>query len=326
VARVVLCCAGPLAAAQTQPTAKLPLRSAEPVKHYRIVELPLRPLHIGKAGDIVGRSPAHRAATWSREQGLQELPLVEGFTQAQASAQNSAGQVVGFAFTPNPFRSQAFLYQQGKLSLLPGARSKALAIDDSGAVAGESQVEGKKPTRPVLWSGGAVTDLGSCCGGTAVDVNSQGVVIGNVYDERGKYRAFLWNKTEGSKLLPSESEYSAAVAINDDGHILVQEFEKGLFLFAEGAPVRLTSAKARAIDARGLNRADTVVGTFSLHADTDHAFIWNQHNGFHDLNEFIPANAGWNLEVASGINDRGEIIGWGDHGDEEDVGFLLIPE
>jgi hypothetical protein len=44
-----------------------------------------------------------------------------------------------------------------------------------------------------------------------------------------------------------------------------------------------------------------------------------------DLNALIPPNSAWTLEVASGINDRGEIVGWGDHGGVENAGFILRP-
>jgi hypothetical protein len=34
---------------------------------------------------------------------------------------------------------------------------------------------------------------------------------------------------------------------------------------------------------------------------------------------------GWKLELATGINNRGEIVGKGDTARADDVGFLLLP-
>jgi hypothetical protein len=41
-----------------------------------------------------------------------------------------------------------------------------------------------------------------------------------------------------------------------------------------------------------------------------------------DLNELIPKGAGWQLQCATGLNDRGWIVGWGTHGGKRRA-FLL---
>jgi hypothetical protein len=43
------------------------------------------------------------------------------------------------------------------------------------------------------------------------------------------------------------------------------------------------------------------------------------------LNTLIPRGSGWTLESATGINDRGEIVGRGAPDGHEDGGFLLLP-
>jgi probable HAF family extracellular repeat protein len=42
------------------------------------------------------------------------------------------------------------------------------------------------------------------------------------------------------------------------------------------------------------------------------------------LNTLIPEDADWNLEEASGINDHGQIVGYGLHHGQERA-FLLTP-
>lgn len=54
--------------------------------------------------------------------------------------------------------------------------------------------------------------------------------------------------------------------------------------------------------------------------------MWEETSGFHDLNERIAPGSGWKLEAATGINNRGEIVGWGDYKGKEDEGFLLVPQ
>jgi len=43
-----------------------------------------------------------------------------------------------------------------------------------------------------------------------------------------------------------------------------------------------------------------------------------------DLNDLLSPNSGWVLHVALGINDFGQIVGWGEHNGQT-LGFLLTP-
>ena len=51
------------------------------------------------------------------------------------------------------------------------------------------------------------------------------------------------------------------------------------------------------------------------------AFLYT-HGQMRNLNDMIPSNSGWQLEVANAINDRGDIVGTGDIY-EAMHGFLL---
>ncbi|MCA9438379.1 MAG: hypothetical protein KC978_21520, partial [Candidatus Omnitrophica bacterium] len=54
------------------------------------------------------------------------------------------------------------------------------------------------------------------------------------------------------------------------------------------------------------------------------AIFWEKGRTY-DLNDLIPSDSGWFLEVALDINDQGEIVGWGYNPDGEKRGFLLRP-
>jgi probable HAF family extracellular repeat protein len=43
-----------------------------------------------------------------------------------------------------------------------------------------------------------------------------------------------------------------------------------------------------------------------------------------DLNNLLPPNSGWELTQALGINDKGQIVGYGTH-DGQIRAFLLTP-
>ena len=301
-----------------------PPKPASHQRHYRVLELPLTPLHLNNSGEVTGVSRG-AAAIWSRSTGLRLLEVPQDFEKSEAAAVNQAGDAVGTA-TSGTHRSQAFLWRKGQATALPGEGTKALAVNDAGEVVGESRVAGKKPISPVLWKAGTVVDLGACCGGTATGINNQGQVVGKMYDREGRYQAFLWEQAHGLQRLGSGVP-GAAVAINKAGHVLVEEFDNGTFLYVPGERMtRLQLSEQYPSRALDFNDEDAVVGTFGPFADVERAFIWDTAHGFQDLNDLIPAKSGWKLESAVGVNDRGEIVGVGDHNDEDDQGFLLIPE
>jgi probable HAF family extracellular repeat protein len=84
--------------------------------------------------------------------------------------------------------------------------------------------------------------------------------------------------------------------------------------------------------ANSVNDAGHVVGWSGLDITSAHAFIWRDKNGndnpdpgeMEDLNDLIPANSGWLLQVATGINNAGQIVGVGLFNDELRA-FRLTP-
>ena len=58
---------------------------------------------------------------------------------------------------------------------------------------------------------------------------------------------------------------------------------------------------------------------------TVRAILWQSTNAY-DLNAYIPTNSGWVLDAATGINDKGHIIGQGTRTNELGYrSFLLTP-
>ena len=295
-------------------------------EHYKVVAIPLRPSHINNRGAVAGRTKDHRAASWSEKDGLQAIELPAGFHHAEATDINGGGQVLGTASTADGSRRQSFLYTDNKLTLVDGDGAKATAINASGDLTGEAKLAGRSSTEPVLWRQGKPMGLGACCGGRASALNDRNEVVGEAYDKQGRYQAFVWDEKRGLRMVGPADVYSTAVAINDRGHVVVYGFNEGSSVYRDGTMMAMELSKRWPSQPRAINDCDVVVGSFGSNSDESEAFLWDAKGGFRNLNELIPKDSGWKLEAASSINDRGEIVGWGDHNHEDDAGFLLLPE
>ena len=290
---------------------------------YAVVTLPLRPAAVNDDGQVAGTTAGHRAAVWSAKRGLHELPLPPGFAHSEAVAINGRGHVVGIAFDQGFGNHQPFIFADDVLTLLPGEKARGYGINESNTVSGESLLPGKLRTEPVLWNGKNLRLIPACCGGTAKSINASGQVVGDAYDDEGRYYAYLWSEKSRLERIGPPDRYSSAVAINNRGHVLIQAFP-GVFLYS-GSLLRLSLAPKYPSQARALNECDAIVGSFGPFADADRAFGWDKTTGFQDLNTRIPADAGWKLQAATGINNRGEIVGFGDAKGVDDAGFMLEP-
>jgi probable HAF family extracellular repeat protein len=293
-------------------------------EHYKVIALPFRPSHINESGQVAGTTARKRAALWSETAGLREVELPAGFANAEGISINRAGDLVGVAMNADSSQRQAFSYRDGQLALLAGGQSKPFAISDKDEIVGESTFANKGAGGPVLWKKGTPIDLGACCGGTATGVNNQGTVVGDAYDREGRYHPFLWDSVHGMRRIGTSGEFSSSVAINDAGHVVIESFPH-VFLYKDGKLVPLELSAKYPSHARAINNCDAIVGAVGPFSDAYRAFIWDKTHGFHDLNTLI-ADPGWKLEMATSINDRGEVVGYGDHAGSEDAGFLLVPQ
>ena len=60
-----------------------------------------------------------------------------------------------------------------------------------------------------------------------------------------------------------------------------------------------------------INNSGTVVGFATTRTNVYHAFISSNGGRMKDLNKLIPVRSGWVLGEAAGINDAGQIAGYG---------------
>jgi uncharacterized membrane protein len=291
---------------------------------YSVVELPFLPAVITSSGVVAGTTEAHRAVLWRRGSGLQELSVPEGFHFTEPVAIAKSGDVVLNALDAQGRKRRVFVYSKHSAIALVGNQTSAHEMGASGVIVGEWVPEGTARSDAVYWSDKLPHSIGLCCGGTLKGANEAGDMIGDAYDDQGRYHAFAWNPSHGERRVGPLDRYSSAVAINDAGHILIQVSgeayldEAGTLHHLELSPKFYNSALA-------MNNCDSVVGGYGPDYDHYRAFSWTPTTGFRDLNSLLPANSGWTLASATAINDRGEIVGRGVfHRDER--GFLLIPQ
>lgn len=264
------------------------------------------------------------------------LPLLGG-NNGTVGGINNEGQAVGFAENgvrdpdcpgkpaangngPQVLDFEAVIWGPGpgeihELEPFPGDTvGMALGINDSGQVVGATgtcattQLPGPiAGSHAVLWEkDGSVHDLGNLggtanpavagMGNAALAINNQGQVVGtSALAGNGNmvHHAFLWTKETGMQdlgTLPGDL-VSAVLAINQQGQMV------GASIAPPGPP-------------QGNPRA------------------WVSQNGvLVDLNTLVPQDSPLFLLTAFGINDRGEIVGFGVQKDSPNDlhAFLAVP-
>jgi probable HAF family extracellular repeat protein len=167
-----------------------------------------------------------------------------------------------------------------KLVVLPTlwGYSEARAVTDDGTVVGFSMIE-DGVARPVRWTDGMVTDLGTLGGaeGAALDINARGEIVGWAEVASGESHAFLWSDGQMVDLSPFGG-WSAANGISPSGRVVGvvvdgTGIEHAAF-WEDGAQTLLASLGGAASSAEGVNSAGTVVGWASLPDGRRRAVMW----------------------------------------------------
>jgi probable HAF family extracellular repeat protein len=292
---------------------------------------------INAAGRIVGWSqpddPVHwnyRAVVWRprtvkgrrvyRVVGLGEFP-------DPAAGPGRAGSRSGHPVTEHPAHGEI--------------RTIGYAINRKGQVAGGAFAAaedhaGGEQFRAFLWTSGTYRPLGTLEGrfeSVAVGLNDSGRVVGQALGFNGTQTAFSWKGGAMTELPPLEGgAHCAAIAANSRG-LVVGWSENELLPPAQhavawqsGIPADLGTLPGHVNStALAVNKRGEVVGWSSLGGGrAPRAFLWRD-GEMTDLNDMLPADSGWILEVASAINERGMIAGTGNHNGQKRAFLLRLP-
>lgn len=251
---------------------------------------------------------------------------------------NASGEVAGYS--QNATGAYRAFISNGDMLVdigdLGGGSAVAYAINDAGQVVG-SAVTATGANHPFLYSNGQMTDLGTLGSPDNVDwwnsaqgINNSGVVTGTSYDAQGNFFGFVWSKGKMTKIGTLGGSWSEAEAINNLGQVTGMANTKNgsahAYLRSPQGKLQdlgTVGASTNASWGFGVNDAGVVVGRISL-ANTYHAFVYSG-GKIKDLNKLIPANSGWVLQEADGINNAGQIVGSGTHKGQPHA-FLLTPQ
>jgi probable HAF family extracellular repeat protein len=327
---------------------------------------------INARGWIVGQSqngvvdtltglPEIRAVLWKSDQIINLETLGGNFSLA--TTLNNAGQVVGAAAdtTLDPLslfgfgtETRAFLWQNGvikDLGTLGGPDAAALAVNESGQVAGFSYTDGTPTpvtnmptTHPFLWANGTMIDLGTLGGtfggpgfnlglDTNLAMNNRGQVVG-ASTLAGDLVAhpFLWDDGVLRDLGTLGGDNGSPTWINDAGEVVGEADLPGsivhhAFLWRNGAMTDLGTLGSTSF-AGAINSGVQIVGRSRIGAPTSplqHAFLWEHGGPMVDLNSLLPGNSGVVLTDACCINEKGEIVATGTLANGDVRTILLIP-
>ena len=256
---------------------------------------------------------------------------------SQATAINDNGVIVGVAsvqVSPNERNSHAVTFSNGTvtdLGALSNPFSNAFGINNSGTIVGStSNFAGV--SRAFSYKNGVMTDLGTFGGIQATGINDSGTIIGSYAPTSGAaVRAFSLKNGVVTDLGTLGGAFTFPKAINESGTVVGQASKpeadiSHAFMNTNSAMIDLGTLGGTQSSANAINSFGTIVGDSTLADGTSRGFLYPG-GIMTDLNTFLPANSGWNLTGAFGINDAGSIVGTGMFNNQS-RSFLLtaVPE
>ena len=299
---------------------------------------------INNAGQVAGQAylaDGHWHGFLYTDGQMADLGALAPGANSTATAINDAGQVAGRGFTDSQSTAwHAFLYSDGVLTdlgTLGGRDSDAFGINNSGQVVGESQLAGDSPIRAFRYSAGHMADMGTLAQGvysSASAVNDSGVAVGTADPYPGaSVHAATFDAYGVRDLGTLGGTTSFAYGIKRCGDVVGGAATSGsspihAFLYSHtmmtdlGAFPGSTYATATAINDQ---RVAVGWGFLDPAGAELRAFV-SDGGTLTDLNDLVPPDSGWVLRKALGINNAGQIVGYGEHDGVDTRGFLLTPD
>lgn len=270
---------------------------------------------------------------------LLDLGVLPGRRYSDGLAINDLGQIAGYSggSSTGVGGNHAFLYNNSTmtdLGALPGQNAcEAYGINNAGKVVGYSYTDTISDFRAFIYDG-SLHDLGLLPGGTtalAFGINGAGDVVGECSVPGQGSRSFVYHSGTMTDIggVPG-SNVNGAKAINDQGHIVGYSGVAGVghpYLY-DGSTFRDLGILPGTVDgvAEDINSVDQVVGRCNLfNGSGSRAFLYSG-GVLMDLNSLLPPGSGWTLQDARGINDAGQIVGFGTFGGHTRAFVMTVPE
>jgi probable HAF family extracellular repeat protein len=317
-----------------------------PVGHAAIVELAsfggdeVFVQDVSNDGVVVGSQRAadgrFHAFRYTDEGGLQDLGLggpayasaigADGSIVGQAD--RGDGVVVGYRYTAAGGRVQLCETECSVWDVNGHEQAVGLMLDPKNALAWQAFIHdpraGQEPHAEVRLLG----TLGGARS-SASGINDLGVVVGNAQladsAQNDIGHAFTWDMSNGMRdlnaragasgagwVLKTASDVSATAVTGYgtfQGHTRPFVFDLTTStVHGLGLPADAPNAYGWALDAQG-----DVVGWSARDDRLNEAFVYSANFGLRRLTDLVDPALAWDLQQATGLNDRGVIVGWGYH-------------
>ncbi len=310
-------------------------KSDSPVPAYEITDLGTLgedsyAYGINNAGQVVGYyyphlSPGAQEHAFLWQDGvMHDLGTLPSRRGSEAKDINDPGEIVGDTAAQNG-QDLPISWNHGVISQLETPAEDEFgspaAINNAGQIVGTLRKDWVP--RAVLWEDGTVIELSNLEGSLssrATGINERGQIVGISIDQG---RAVLWE--HGGAII--DLGFSGAPsAINNSGQIVgsypYPNDENGYthpFLLDHGTLVRIELPGEISGKAVAINNSGQIVGVSDRSP-----VLWEGGKAYY-LEDLIPPDSGWTqLTDAMDINDRGQIVGTGVHGNESRA-FLMTP-
>lgn len=259
---------------------------------------------------------------------------VAGATSTVASGLNDNGLFVGTANFNSPQPTLGYIFNANTSTITTIAsvfsdNGTADRVNNNGIVLGFANLHAPGG---YIYQGGTYTSLDSetvFLGGYG-EINQNNQILASSSTLQAYYVYDL-----GSGPLSASTgtlNWNLYTAGNFNDHATIAGFiqaNKDLFLTTPSANLNNSTTDKGKIGfgitgVGDINNFDRVVGTFDVDGTAEHPFLFSN-NHFVDLNDVISSALGWTLQDATGINDKGQIVGTGLAADGLEHAYLLNP-
>ena len=265
------------------------------------------------------------AYLWDPVTGATYLGVLPGYSSSNGEAVNKHGDVAGNVWQGAlPFAWSQKTGMQSLNLLSKASLRNVFDLNDLGQFVGQTDAG-----LAYIWGQATGLKITAQWGGAALGVNNHSEVVG----WWGSLSAtpFRWDPVNGQTDLqmPRGATDAWATDINDRGQVVgsASVFQlKGSWVYPcvweKTGELRLPLGAGSNVysEGRSINNRGQVVGGNPY---GNEAFIWDTVKGTRYLSDLIIA-PGWNLSMAQGINDSGQIVGTGTYAGAERA-FLATP-
>jgi hypothetical protein len=276
-------------------------------------------------------STGTRGHLWTPGVGFESLGLMTGGGSSISIQDiNNAGQITGYESGGG---DRGFIWTDGSWTnvgnLDPSPNGvaplcRARGINNNGLVVGDSKVSVN--FTPFRYDGTIQALARPGSHGFAYDINSSNHAAGTVGGS-----AYIWDP-DGT---PHELGLGGASAINDHKQVAGGSGGSPGVWDADGTfrPYGILPYDWQAsAGIRDINNLGQTVGysrnTGTGASDRRYATLWDPNGTIHDLNTMVTGLNGWKLVEAMGVNQHGQICGYGSaaqYAGSDQQGFLLTP-